>query len=83
MKRFLYTLLFMVAGTFLLLAPQSVSAETVITDYEILQQFCQIQNLDIENYSVIYRTELTLPLSGITGERAKIIDNNLTMQRSI
>lgn len=55
-----------------------VYADVVLTDYEILQQVTHARNLDINEYQVIYRAELMLPLSGITGERVKVINQDAT-----
>jgi len=68
---------FMMAIGFLLLSTGMTVSAMVLTDYEILEIFATQNNISKDNLQVIYRTDLNLPLSGINGERAKIITNDL------
>nr|HPQ40716.1 S8/S53 family peptidase [bacterium] len=56
----------------------SVHAD-VLTDHEIIHRFSSVKNLSPEGLQVIYRTGLEPELSGIRGERVKIIDRDATM----
>lgn len=48
----------------------------ILTDPEIVDQFAGLRNISPEGLTVIYRTGLDLPLSGVRGERVKIINSD-------
>ncbi|MCD4655684.1 hypothetical protein K8T06_17315, partial [bacterium] len=72
-------LMFMAVAGIFLLSPGMTASAVILTDHEIVEGYAGMHNLPADNLKVIYRTDMDLPLSGIKGERVKIIDNDISV----
>jgi len=60
-----------------LLMSGTAASAGYLTDHEIVTAVAEGQNLRSEDLQVIYRTDMDLPLSGVRGERVKVIDRDV------